>query len=213
MVMQAQKAEAAGADAIIVVQIREWQNSRGPGQAESLFQSLGRATTLPLIVFQSVSAWFDTETLQRVLEVPTVMAVKQAVTGIALYQDQYRAIRRARPDVSILSAYDAALLPTLAIGADGVLLGIAGLFPDLVIDLYNACQSGDYEKGRRLGDELAPMSHYLYSVPPRSLRHVRTKAALKKLGLIASDMVREPLVPLDAAERAKLDQAMRTASL
>jgi dihydrodipicolinate synthase/N-acetylneuraminate lyase len=57
------------------------------------------------------------------------------------------------------------------------------------------------------------MSHYLYSVPPRSLRHVRTKAALKLLGIIASDMVREPLLPLDEAERRKLEQAMRSAGL
>ena len=92
-------------------------------------------------------------------------------------------------------------------------LGIAGLFPDLIIDLFNACRDGDYEKARRLTDELAPMSHYLYSVPPRSLRHVRTKAALKKLGIIACDMAREPLLPLDEAERHKLDQAMRTAGL
>ena len=213
VILQTQEAEAAGADAVIVIQLREWQNSRAPGHAETLFRRLGEATSLPLMVFQSVSAWFDTDTLLRVLEVPTVMAVKQAVTDIALYQDQYRVIRRARPDVSILSAYDAALLPTLAIGADGVLLGIAGLFPDLIIDLFNACRDGDYEKARKLTDELAPMSHYLYSVPPRSLRHVRTKAALKKLGIIACDMAREPLLPLDEAERHKLDQAMRTAGL
>lgn len=213
MILQTQMAEAAGATAVIVIPIREWQNSRAPGHAEMLFKRLGDATSLPLIVFQSVAARYDTDTLVRVLEVPTVAAVKQAVTDIALYQEQFRAIRRARPDVSILSAYDAALLPTLAIGADGVLLGIAGFLPDLVIGLFNAARNGDYEKARMFADKLEPMSHYLYGVPPRSLRHIRTKAALKRLGIISSDMVREPLLPLDDAERLKLEQAMRSAGL
>jgi 4-hydroxy-tetrahydrodipicolinate synthase len=214
MILQTQQAEAAGADAVIVVPVRDWQNSRAPGHAEKLYQRLGSSTSLPLIVFNSVSAQFDTDTLVRILEsVPTIVSVKQAVPDIGLYHDQFRAIRRVRPDVSILSANDAALLPTLAVGADGVLLGIAGFLPDLVIGLFNAAQAGDYDKAREFADQLAPMSHHLYGVPPRSLRHVRTKAALKRLGIIASDMVREPLLPLDDAERRKLEQAMRSAGL
>lgn len=213
MILQTHLAEAAGADAVIVIPVRDWQNSRAPGHAETLYRRLGSATSLPLIAFQSVAAQFDTETLVRILDVPTVVAVKQAVADISLYQDQYRAIRRARPDVSILSANDAALLPTLAIGADGVLLGIAGFLPDLVIGLFNAARDGDYERARMFADKLAPMSHYLYGVPPRSLRHVRTKAALKKLGIITCDMVREPLLPLEDAEHRKLEQAMRSAGL
>ena len=213
MILQTRQAEAAGADAVIVIAVRDWQNSRAPGHAETLFKRLGQATSLPLIVFQSVAAQYDTDTLVRILEVPTVVGVKQAVQDIALYQEQYRAIRRVRPDVSILSAYDAALLPTLAIGADGVLLGIAGFLPDIVIGLFNSARAGDYEKARHFADQLAPLSHYLYGVPPRALRHVRTKAALKMLGIIASDMVREPLLPLDAGERRKLELAMQTAGL
>lgn len=213
MIAQTQMAEAAGADAVIVIPVREWQNSRGPGQAETLYKRLGAATSLPLIVFNSVSAQFDTDTLARILEVPGIVAVKQAVTDIGLYQEQFRVIRRVRPEVSILSAYDAALLPTLAIGADGVLLGIAGLLPDLVIGLFNAVRDGDHAAARQFADDLAPMSHYLYGVPPRSLRHVRTKAALKIMGLIPTEMVREPLLPLDDAERRKLEQAMRSAGL
>lgn len=213
MILQTHLAEAAGADAVIVIPVRDWQNSRAPGHAEMLYKRVGDATSLPLVAFQSVAAQFDTDTLVRILDVPTVAAVKQAVTDIALYQEQFRAIRRARPDVSILSANDAALLPTLAIGADGVLLGIAGFLPDFVIGLFNAARDGDYERARMFADKLAPMSHYLYGVPPRSLRHVRTKAALKRLGIIASDMVREPLLPLDDAERRKLEQAMRSAGL
>jgi 4-hydroxy-tetrahydrodipicolinate synthase len=213
MIRQAELAAAAGADSVIVVPVREWQNSRGPGQAETLYRRLSDATSLPLIVFNSVSAQFDTDTLKRILDVPSVAAVKQAVTDIGMYQEQFRTIRRARPDVSILSAYDAALLPTLTIGADGVLLGIAGLLPDLVISLFNAVRDRDYDGARRFADELAPMSHYLYGVPPRSLRHVRTKAALKIMGIIASEMVREPLLPLDDAERRKLEHAMRSAGL
>ena len=213
MIRQIQQAQAAGADAVIVIAVRDWQNSRAPGHAETMFKRIGEASSLPLVVFQSVAAQYDTETLLRILEVPTVTAVKQAVQDIAVYQEQYRAIRQARPDVSILSAYDAALLPTLAIGADGVLLGIAGFLPDWVIGLFNAAREGNYELARTFADKLAPMSHHLYGVPPRSLRHVRTKAALKKLGIIRSDMVREPLLPLDDNERRKLEHAMLTAGL
>lgn len=213
MIQQIKSAEAAGADAAIVIPFREWQTSRAPGHAEAFYKRLGEETSLPLVIFQSSVAKYDTNTLARILEVPSIVAIKQAVTDVALYQEQYRAIRAARPDVAILSAYDAALFPTLAIGADGVLLGIAGSLPDLVIGLFEAAQAGNYEKAKEFAAELAPMSHYLFGVHPRALRHVRTKAMLKLLGILDSDMVREPLLPLDEVERSKLTQAMQSAGM
>src|SRR4051812_21108328 len=63
MIRQTNAAETAGADAVIVIPVRKWQNSRGPGQAETLYKRLGSSTTIPLIVFNSVSAQFDTDTL------------------------------------------------------------------------------------------------------------------------------------------------------
>jgi 4-hydroxy-tetrahydrodipicolinate synthase len=213
MIEQVKAYEDAGADAAIIVAMREWEGSRAPGHAERMFEAIGRATKLPLVVFQSPAGVYDTPTLVNILQVPTVVAVKQAIFDIAVYQAQLRAIRRTRPDVAVLSAYDAALFPTLAIGADGVLLGIAGLLPTLIIDIYNAMKRGDYEAGRRLCDELDPMSHHLYAVAPRALRHVRSKAALKELGLIKTEMVREPQLPLDEKERAMLMQVMQRAGL
>ena len=62
MIAQTQAAQAAGADAAIIVPVRDWQNSRAPGHAEMLYKRVGEATALPLIVFQSVSAQFDTPT-------------------------------------------------------------------------------------------------------------------------------------------------------
>ena len=59
----------------------------------------------------------------------------------------------------------------------------------------------------------AGIERYLRWILSRSLRHVRTKAALKRLGIIASDMVREPLLPLEDAERRKLEKAMLSAGL
>lgn len=201
MIRQVKSYEDAGADAAIIIAVRDWQNSRAPGHAERLYEAIGRASKLPLIAFQSPSALFDTQTLLRILEVPSVVAVKQAVTDIALYQEQLLAMRAKRPDVAVLSAYDAALFPTLAIGADGVLLGIAGLLPELIIDIFNAMQRGDFSEGRRLSEELGPIAHFLYGRAPRSLRHVRSKAALKEFGVIPCDMVREPLLPLDKTEK------------
>jgi 4-hydroxy-tetrahydrodipicolinate synthase len=213
MIRQVKSFEDAGADAAIIIAVRDWQNSRAPGHAERFYEAIGRATSLPLVVFQSPSALYDTATLTRILEVPSVVAVKQAVQDVALYHEQLLAIRAKRPDVAVLSAYDAALFPTLAIGADGVLLGIAGLLPKLIISIFEAMKRDDFNEGRRLCEELGPIAHFLYGRAPRSLRHVRSKAALKEFGIIPSAMVREPLLPLDKQEKDLLLKVLESSGL
>jgi 4-hydroxy-tetrahydrodipicolinate synthase len=206
-----------GADAALVFPIRDWLISRQVGSAEAYFERLSAACDLPLFIFQSPQhrgqAAYEMETLKRLVRLPTVVGMKDAIWEVRRYQEEYVTLKEFRPDLTILSANDSHVLATLAIGADGVLLGLAGLMPDLVVQMVEALKRADLAAARESEKRLWPVAQAIYHTPPYALRHTRTKAALKMLGRIDHDMVREPLLPLDAAARETLRTAIAAAGL
>lgn len=207
--------EASGADAALVFPIRDWMTNREPGSAEAFYEALSASCDLPLIAFQYPhnrgNAAFSVDTLVRIAELPTVVAVKEAVWEVARYQDEYYALKAATPSVAVLSANDEHLFATLAIGADGVLVGFAGLVPTMIARLFSELKAGKLDSARELDKRLWPLTQALYRRPPFALRHTRVKAALAAQGVIPSPAVRHPLLPLAEDEveyvRAALDAA------
>lgn len=201
-------AKEAGADAALVFPIRDWMTSREPGSEELFFTAISDAVELPLIVFQYPhnrgNASFEVETLLKLAEIPNVVAVKEAVWEVARYQHEYFALRDRVPDVAVLSANDEHLFATLAIGADGVLVGYGGLVPDQISELFHAFQRGDLKQAREVDAKLWPLTHTIYRTFPFALRHTRIKAALHMMGIIDTPTVRSPLVQLSDHEQNHL---------
>jgi len=212
-----QDAKEAGADAALVFPIRDWMTSREPGSEELFYTAISEATDLPLIVFQYPhnrgNAAFDAETLVKLASIPNVVAIKEAVWEVARYQHEYYALREQVPNVAVLSGNDEHLFATLAIGADGVLVGYGGLIPDKISDLYHSSQQGDLVRARDIDASLWPLTHSIYRTFPFALRHTRIKAALHMMGLIDSPTVRSPLVELSEQERLHLGRILDQAGL
>lgn len=206
-----------GADAALVFPVRDWIISRQAGAAERYFERLTDAVDLPLFIYQSPhtrgAAAYDLQTLENLIKLPNIVGMKNAVWEVRRYQEEYLRIRELRPDLAVLSANDSHVLATLAIGADGVLLGLAGLVPDLIVELVESLSQGSLNRARQADRTLWPIAQAIYHTAPYAARHIRTKAALKMLGHIESDMVREPLLPLTPAERAQVAEAIAAAGL
>lgn len=211
------EAQDAGADAALVFPIRDWMTSREPGSAEAFFEALAEETELPVFVFQYPhnrgNASYTIEELIRLAKLPNVVAVKEAIWEVARYQEQYYALKEAVPQVAVLSANDEHLFGTLAVGADGVLVGFAGLVPRMITSLADACARGDLDEARRIDRKLWPLTQAIYRRWPFALRHTRIKAALKVLGRISTAAVRAPLQALDPSEETALLDALVHAGL
>jgi 4-hydroxy-tetrahydrodipicolinate synthase len=198
------RAAELGADAALVV--APYYNRPDSRMLEAHFRAIADEGDLPIVVYNVPSrtgANVDADTFLRLAEHPRVIAVKEASGNL----DQIARICRDRPrDVAVLAGDDAWTLAVLAMGGDGVVSVASNEIPGELVALCAAARSGDWEAARRTHDRWLPLFQGNFRGGPNP---VPAKAALVLMGLLESDMVRQPLLPLDPGGRAELAVTLR----
>jgi 4-hydroxy-tetrahydrodipicolinate synthase len=198
-----QQAENVGADGSL--QVAPYYNK--PTQ-EGLFQhfrAIARATRLPIVLYSipgRCGVEIGVETVQRLArECKNIIGIKEA-GGSA---DRVSALRAALgPKFTILSGDDSLTLPFMAVGAQGVISVASNVIPREVAQMVDAFTRGQIRKASQLHAKLYPLFKDLFI----ETNPVPVKAALAMMGLIAEEY-RLPLVPMSAANRAKLRATMK----
>lgn len=119
------------------------------------FKEITTTVDIPVLIY-NVIRWniLSADTLVRIMqEVPGVAGVKQSAGEIKLLADL---LVRAPKDKLIISAQDALLYPTFAIGAHGSIAAIPAATPRSALALWQATQAGDHETARALHDKILP---------------------------------------------------------
>jgi 4-hydroxy-tetrahydrodipicolinate synthase len=202
------RAAALGADAALVV--APYYNRPDQRMLDAHFRSVADEGGLPIVVYNVPSrtgANVDADTFLRLAEHPRVIAVKEASGNL----EQIARICRDRPrDVAVLAGDDAWTLPILAMGGDGVVSVASNEVPGELVALCAAVRAGDWETARRTHDRWLPLFLGNFRGGPNP---VPVKAALMLMGLLDSDMVRAPLLPLEAEGRAMMAATLRRLGL
>jgi 4-hydroxy-tetrahydrodipicolinate synthase len=202
------RAAAIGADAALVV--APYYNRPDQRMLEAHYRTVADEGDLPVVVYNVPSRTgtnVSADTFLRLAEHPRIVAVKEASGNL----DQIAVICRDRPaGVSVLAGDDAWTLSVLAMGGDGVISVASNEIPGEMVALCAAARSGDFEGARRIHDRWLSLFQANFQGGPNP---VPAKAALALMGLIASDAVRAPLLPLAAADRERLAATLRTLSL
>ena len=202
------RAAELGADAALVV--APYYNRPDARMLESHFRAIADEGDLPIVVYNVPSrtgANVDADTFLRLAEHPRVIAVKEASGNL----EQIARICRDRPrDVSVLAGDDAWTLPVLALGGDGVVSVASNEIPGELVALCVAARAGDWDAARRIHDRWLPLFLGNFRGGPNP---VPAKAALRLMGLLESDMVRAPLLPIDEPGRAAMAATLRQLGL
>jgi 4-hydroxy-tetrahydrodipicolinate synthase len=177
---------------------------------EAHFRAIADDGNLPIVVYNVPSrtgANVDADTFLRLAAHPRVVAVKEASGNL----EQIARICRDRPrDVAVLAGDDAWTLPILALGGDGVVSVASNEVPGELVALCAAALAGDWDAARRIHERWLPLFLGNFRGGPNP---VPVKAALRLMGLIGSDMVRAPLLPMDEAGVATMDALLRDLGL
>lgn len=208
-VAEARVAADAGADLLTVFPPATFAGAR-TAMVVDYVRAIADAADLPVIVFQyplGSGFGYSTETLVRLAELPSVVAVKEGSDSIRAYEDNYRALKVARPDFAVLASNFDWFLAQLASGSDGILSGLASLAPRPLADLWQASQRGDITAMRETSARVQPLVSAIYAAP-RNEMYVRIKHALCTLGVIASAKARAPFPSVDAATARAIDAAL-----
>src|SRR3546814_13584223 len=100
------------------------------------------------------------------------------------YEENYRRLKEVAPDVAMLPSNFDWFLPQLAVGADGLLSGLASLTPAWLADLWVAADRCDLRGMRTASDRLHPIVRAIYGPSPIIAMHTRIKVGLNALGTL-----------------------------
>ncbi len=191
------RAAGLGADAALVVS--PYYNKPDQRMLEAHYRAIADDGGLPIVVYNvpgRTGGNVDADTLLRLAEHPRIVAVKEASANM----EQIMTITRDRPEgFAVLSGDDSWTLPILGVGGDGVISVASNEIPAVMVELCAAALAGDWDRARRIHERHLGLfrANFLTSNP------VPVKAAMAEMGLI-NDVLRQPLLPLDDANRVRL---------
>ncbi|MEU0542180.1 4-hydroxy-tetrahydrodipicolinate synthase [Nocardia sp. NPDC005978] len=202
-VRRAREAEAAGADALLLV----CPYYSRPPQAGVVKHCLAvaDATELPVMLYDvpaRTAMEMTAATIVELSEHPRIRAVKDAKG------DLYEAMTvMNRTSLAYYCGIDELNLPYLAAGAAGVLSVVGNAVADRNAELIAAVRRGDLDSARALHVSLIPM---IDAIMRTSQGAIMAKAALAELGIIEHPTVRLPLVESPEEHLRVLGAALST---
>ena len=140
---------------------------------------------------------------------PAIVAIAEKVDGIVAVKEcsgdarRIPALLAAAPELEILVGGDDWALEGFCAGATGWVSGVADVAPRECVALYEHCRAGELDAARELYLRLLPLARF--DMTPKLVQYF--KAAQDEVGL-AGGPCREPRLPLTAAERAALNEAL-----
>jgi 4-hydroxy-tetrahydrodipicolinate synthase len=200
-------AERAGADGSL--QVAPYYNKPSQEGIYQHFKAIARSTKLPLVLYSIPSRCgveIAVDTVQRLAtDCKNIVGIKEAGGNC----DRISKLRAALgPKFEIMSGDDSLTLPFMAVGAQGVISVASNIIPREVAQMVRAFAQGDVKKAAQLHAKFYPVYKDLFI----ETNPVPVKAALAMLGLIQEEY-RLPLVPMAAANRAKLQATLKACGI
>jgi 4-hydroxy-tetrahydrodipicolinate synthase len=202
----ARRAAEAGADALLVV--TPYYNKPNRSGMLAHYHAVVEATGLPVVVYNVPGRTGQDLGAGLILElarIPGIVGVKEASGKL----EQVAAILKGRPEgFALLSGDDPLALPSVALGADGVISVVSNEAPGEMAKLIDAALGGDLERARAIHYRLLDLMHANF----HETNPVPVKTAMALLGF-CDGRLRLPLGPPAEATRESLRRVLAGAGL
>jgi len=197
-VANATHAEATGADGVVVV--TPYYYPLDGDAAVRHYRAVADAVDLPVYVYHIPSKTgndLSLSTLDRLAAIDGVAGVKDSSKDVPWLAQAVD----AHPELTFLAGSDSLLFAGLEIGCAGMVSAVANVFPELVVDLYDAYAAGNEAEANRLQSRVFAVRSALKRGP--YMAGVKTALSLRDLDFDAGGL-RAPLRSMDDDGRAAL---------
>jgi 4-hydroxy-tetrahydrodipicolinate synthase len=202
------RAAKAGADAVLVVTpyfIRPPQR----GLVE-YYVEIARSVDLPVLIYHipgRAAVNVTAETVAQIMaRAPNLVGMKHAVADMSLISEL---LARLGFDFRIFAGLEELSYPMLALGAAGLMNAVGNLAPRRVAELCEHCAAGQMAEARAAHYALFELNQAIFfETNPIPLKYM-----MKRLGLIADDEHRLPMMPATPELAARLDGVLQRAAL
>ncbi|MEO4001843.1 dihydrodipicolinate synthase family protein [Mesorhizobium sp. CAU 1732] len=212
----AEDAAKAGAHAVMVFPPFSWALGADDRVVLAHHRVVAEASGLPLFLFQgsvnSGKTAYQPDVLARLLEIDSVVGIKEGSWETSAYEATRRLTKRLRPDVGVMASGDEHLFPCFAIGSEGSLVSLAAIVPEMIVALERAVAAGDMAAGRDMHERLYQLARIVYGSPGH-LATLRLKTCLVLLGHQPNAVSRSSISQLSGEEVSLLRQALEVAGV
>ncbi len=195
-------AAEAGADAALLI-TPYYNKPTDKGMFEH-FKAIAEKCDIPIVLYnvpKRTGIDLKPELVAKLSKVKNIVAIKEASGNLS---QQSQIIEQTRgSDFVVLSGDDDLTLPTMALGARGVVSVVANVAPKKTVAMVNAALKGDFEMARTLHYELLPLVRAMFL----ETNPIPVKTAHKYLGL-ANGPLRLPMSSMAPEKEATLKEIL-----
>jgi len=173
------------------------------------FKAIAESTDLPQMLYNVPSRTgcdMLPETVARLAKIKNIIGIKEATGNLSRVSQIQELVD---DEFMLVSGDDATALDFMQLGGHGVISVTANIAAREMVELCRLAREGNFAEARHLNQRLMHLHQKLFV----ESNPVPVKWAAKKLGLIATDTLRLPMVPLSTAACPVVEQALKNAGL
>ena len=204
----------AGVDGLVVFPNAAFRNDPlDPRIPYDYHVAIAEETDLPIILFQLAPVFggvnYTRETLLQLLEIPQVVAIKEASFDVQYYAYTVDTVKMSGRPITILCGNDRFITECFLLGAQGALLGFCAIGCGMVAEMLGKFLDGSYKEAVDMRSRVQGFANFIYKDPVLDYR-ARCKVGLAHLGVLGRDQtyVRPPLLQIDESESQEIAEAL-----
>jgi len=207
------KAADVGANAVVATPPYYF----APNQVELItyFQALADRSPLPLFLYNMPShtkVKFAPQTVKKLSEHPNIIGLKDS-SGDLLYFQNIARLFKSIPGFSLLVGPEEMLMQSMLSGGYGGVSGGANMFPKLYVAMYNAVRARDFDRMKKLQENILEISSKLYTIGNSPMRYLKgVKCALSVMG-ICNDALALPFHAFGKKEKENVQQILENLNM
>ena len=134
------------------------------------YKAIAEAVDLPIVMYNMPARTgnnIDPATCAELAKIPNIKGIKDSSgnwDNLKGYIDATRGM-----DFSVLSGNDSLILPCLLAGGQGGISGISNVFPERMVEIYEAWKAGDMERAWKVQRSIRPVRDCMAMANPNSV--------------------------------------------
>lgn len=129
---------------------------------------------VPLILFQLQEilggTCFPQETLQELVAIDQVVAIKEASFDAMRFRETLGFLRGLKKKITVLTGNDNFILESFILGAEGALIGFGSVFPGIQVKAIRLMQEKNWEKAFSVFAKIDQLCRFCFQAPVRKYR-------------------------------------------
>lgn len=193
-------AQEAGADALLVV--TPYYNKATQEGLAAHYMTIAHTVSIPIILYNvpgRTGVDISVNVCQRLSPLPNIVGIKEASCEVV----KVSKLRSGCPDLTVWTGNDDLIVPSISLGAKGVISVLSNLLPIRTGAMTKAALAGDFDTAAALQQELQPLIELLFCEP----NPIPVKAAMKYIGYDCGSP-RLPLTELSADNKERLKKVL-----